>query len=236
MRTRCAIRLHRVHWCPFSMSFLVERRRVQRVTLIEPIRGVLDGKKIFIIDASLKGIRIAHQEHIGDVGDPCAVRAEWDGRPLDLRCQIMRTQTHRADAKSGRTLYHSGLSIERAMGVSPIALRELIEWHVARALDEQKANAKGIPTIAPQSFQTGKGTHFIRHEFLQGRWRETATMESAQPHNGFTVSAEHTPSEVQMLRQSFEKDNTPANRELIRKLAAMSISAAEGVPTRRYLP
>jgi hypothetical protein len=128
------------------------------------------------------------------------------------------------------------MAIERALGVSAITLRELVEWHVARALDEQKANAKGIPTIAPQSFQTGKGTHYIRHEFLQGRWRETATMDSAQPSNGFTVSAEHTPGEVQMLRQSFEKDGSLANRDLIRKLAAMSISAAEGVPTRRYLP
>jgi hypothetical protein len=218
------------------MTFLVERRRVQRVTLIEPIRGLLDGKRVFIIDASLRSVRVAHQEHIGDVGDPCAIKAEWDGRQLDLRCQIVRTQTHRADAKSGRTLYHSGLTIERALGVSAITLRELVEWHVARALDEQKANAKGIPTIAPQSFQTGKGTHYIRHEFLQGRWRETATMDSAQPSNGFTVSAEHTAGEVQMLRQSFESDGSLANRDLIRKLAAMSISAAEGVPTRRYLP
>lgn len=218
------------------MSLFVERRRVQRVRLIEPIKGLLDGKKIFIIDVSLKGLRVAHQEHIGDVGDPCAIKSSWDGKTLDLRCVIERTQTHKADTKSGRTLFHSGLSITQALGVSPITLRELVEWHVARALDEQKANAKGIPTIAPQSFQTGKGTHFIRHELIQGRWRETATMDSAQPPHGFTVSAEHTPEEVVMLRQSFESDSTPANREMIKKLAAMSISAAEGIPTRRYLP
>lgn len=218
------------------MSLFVERRRVQRVRLIEPIKGVLDGKKIFIIDVSLNGLRVAHQEHIGDVGDPCVIKASWDGRPLDLRCVIERTQTYKQDAKSGRTLFHSGLSIQTAIGASPITLRELVAWHVARALDEQKANAKGIPTIAPQSFQTGKGTHFIRHELIQGRWRETATMDSAQPPHGFTVSAEHTPEEVTMLRQSFESDPSPANREMIKKLAAMSISAAEGIPTRRYLP
>jgi hypothetical protein len=218
------------------MSLFVERRRVQRIRLLEPLRGTLDGKRIFIVDVSLKGLRIAHQEHIGDIGDPCVLRAEWDGRGLDLRCLIIRTQTHRNDARSGKTLYHSGLAITHAAGVSAMTIRALIEWHVARALDEQRANARGIPPMAAQSFQTGKGTHFVRHELVHGRWRETVTMDSAQPPNGFTVSAEHTPGEVQMLRQSFEHDGSAANRDMIRKLAAMSISAAEGIPTRRYLP
>jgi hypothetical protein len=219
------------------MTKFTERRRVQRVRLATPLRGMIGASRIFIIDLSLRGIRVAHQESIGKVGDSCVLRAEWDGRQLELKCTVVRTAIHRAaDAHSSRTLYHSGLAMGQVPAESAMGLRAIIEHHVALALDEQKANARGIPANAAQSFQTGNARHFVRHEFILGRWREVATTDARQPENGFTVAVTHTPEEVQLLRTAFEQAGKSENRELIKKLAELSISGGEGIPTRKYTP
>jgi hypothetical protein len=193
--------------------------------------------RAFIVDLSLRGVRVAHQDPIGNVGEPCSVRAEWDAIPFELKCRVVRTQVHRAaDAKSPRTLYHSGLEIEAVSASSGTTLRALVEHHIALAIEEQKANARGIPAVAAQSFQTGNSRQFVRHELVLGRWREVVTTDASQPPNGFTVAINHTPQEVQMLRSAFEQAGVPGNRELIRKFAQLSITAGEGIPTRKYMP
>ena len=214
-----------------------ERRRVQRVRLPQPLRAMVDGTRAFIVDVSLRGLRIMHQDEIGTVDSKCIVRSEWDGRPLELHCSIVRTALHRAaDATGSKATYHSGLTITRAVGVSSVTLRRLIEHHVERALDEQKANARGIPPIAAQSVSTGVASAFIRHEYRSGRWREVTTHSPEQPEHGFTIAAHTTPSEVDMLRRAYERAKTANDLAVIRRLAEMSVSAAEVVQARRYTP
>ena len=219
------------------MSQFIERRRVQRVRLPEPLRGTLDGVRIFVVDVSLRGVRVAHRETIGDVGELALLRCEWDGKSMELTCSVARTQVHRAaDAHSAHTLYHSGLQIQQVAASSAMLLRSVIEHHIAMALDEQKANARGIPAVAAQSFQTGNARHYVRHELILGRWREIATTDATQPDNGFTVAATHTAEEVHMLRNAFEQAGSSGSREMIRRMAQLSITAGEGIPTRRYMP
>jgi hypothetical protein len=216
----------------------VERRRVQRVKLIEPLRGTIGTSKVFVIDVSLRGIRVAHQEPIGRPGDKVTLQSQWEGSTLTLPCEITRTQVHRtAETATAKTLYHSGLAIVEPVGLSGMALRDLIHMHVMRAMDEQKANARGIPPMAAQSNQAAQRTHYKRHELIAGRWRETETTDPAQPANGFTVSATHSPEEVAMLRTAFEaNDASTGGRDLIRRMAKLSITTTEGVPTRRFMP
>jgi hypothetical protein len=215
-----------------------ERRRVQRVKLLDPLRGKIESTPVFVVDVSLRGVRVAHQAEIGGAGARVTLQTQWDGRAITLECRIVRTTVHRAaDSATGRTLYHSGLSVTSADEAALAALRELIHEHIVRALDEQKANARGIPPIAAQSNQNAKASHYKRHEVVAGRWRETDTTDPAQPANGFTVSATHSPQEVAMLRSAFERaDPRSDERDLIRRMAKMSITSAEGIPTRRFMP
>ena len=220
------------------MLFL-ERRRVQRVKLIEPLRGTINGCRVFVVDVSLRGLRIAHQDTLGRTGDEVTLHAQWDGKELIFKCQIIRSAIHRvADTATAKTLYHSGVVITQALGKSAMVLRDLIEAHVNRAIDEQKANARGIPPVTAVAVQTNKPIgHYKRHEFLGGRWRETATTDPSQPTSGFTVSSEHSASEVAMLRSAFERgDAASGGHDLIRRLAKLSISSAEPVSARRFMP
>jgi hypothetical protein len=208
---------------------LSERRRLQRVTLLQPLRGRIDAQRVFIVDVSRTGIRVAHQESIGAPSEPRIVEFEWEGRRVALECTLRHTHDHLG------IYYHSGFSVAAAAPGSEDVLREIIARHVERALDEQKANARGIPAVAAHSYQTGNVKDYVRHICAGGRWHAAPVTDGRQPANGFTISAAQTASEVAMLRAAWEAGDGAA-RAVIQRMAALSISRAEGIPTRRYIP
>jgi hypothetical protein len=164
------------------------------------------------------------------------VSFEWEGQPIELQCQVTDNTLFRlAKSTEEKSVYHAGLHITDGTAESRQVLRQLVADCVARALDEQKANARGIPATAAQIFQSGKGTDFIRCELVDGTWRRTTTNRPEQPANGFTISAEEDHDQIEMLCQTFQNADA-AGRKLIQTMAEMSISKSEGVPTRRYNP
>jgi hypothetical protein len=114
-------------------------------------------------------------------------------------------------------------------------LRHLIGERILRALDEMKANARGIPPLAAYMYQPEKGELYRRCELINGIWRKSETIRPQQPAQGFTVSAEVDPEHVQLLCETWERTSAEGRR-LTQLLAELSISKAEGIPTRRYVP
>ncbi len=179
---------------------------------------------------------MAHQGIIPPMGKSLRLEFDWEGRHIDVQCTVVHNTLFRlAKSAEEKSVYHAGLEITEAAGESLAVLRQLVADCVARALDEQKANARGIPAEAALSFQTGKGTEYVRCELVDGTWRRTSTTRPDQPQNGFTVSAEEDRAQVEMLCQTFESSDAEG-RKMIQTLARMSISKSEGVPTRRYSP
>ena len=218
------------------MAIPTERRKYQRVVLTRPLPGRLGSARIYVIDASLIGLRIAHQGAAPPQGSACRVEFEWEGRLIALDCEVRRNALHKlAKSASEKSIYHAGLSIVGAIGDSDTSLRQMIAAIVARALDEQKANARGVPAEAAQCFQTGKGTDYVRCELVGETWRRMETNRADQPQNGFTISAAESREHVEMLCDTFVNADDDGRR-LIRMMAELSISRAEGVPTRRYVP
>jgi hypothetical protein len=213
-----------------------ERRQYNRVTPVKRIRGAIGNVVVFIVDISLGSARIAHQDPLPPIGGTAVLTFDWEGKHFSAKCTVTRTRTERA-AKSefDKPLYHSGIVVMPDLANEKI-LRAIVAESVARALDEQKANANGIPAIAAQSFQTGKGDEFVRYELRGGTWSHMETREPRQPHGeGFTISASESPTKAAMLCRAYESGDAEGRR-LIRTFAALSISKTEGVPTRRYTP
>ena len=204
--------------------------------LPQPLGGRAGTARIFLVDASVEGIRIAHQGSLPAVGQSCRVEVAWQGHPIELHCEVIHNSIFKlAKAAGEKSVYHAGLRITNADANSRATLKQMISDCIARALDEQKANARGMPATAALSFQTGKGNDFIRCELVDGAWRRTTTNRPEQPSNGFTISADEEREQVELLCQTWETADV-AERKLIRTLAEMSISKSEGVPTRRYTP
>jgi hypothetical protein len=213
-----------------------ERRRYQRVSLPAPLRGTVGQVRVFVVDISLGGLRIAHQEALPKIGASCTVRFEGNTGTIVLPCNLVRTIVHRPAAHvSERAVYHSGLQVVADDRWTMQPLRELIAYYIERALDEQKANARGLPATAALSFQTGKGSDYVRFELGAGSWKRTPTKEARQPINGFTISASETDENITMLCEAYETSTTEGRR-MIRTMAELSISKSEGIPTRRYDP
>ena len=110
-----------------------------------------------------------------------------------------------------------------------------MEYQVERALDEQKANAKGIPPIAAQSVQTAQSSTYMRHELVNGVWRKIVTTDSGQPMAGFTVSSAETRDQIEILRSAYQIAD-PEMKRVIQMIAGLTLSQTEGIPMRRYTP
>ena len=214
-----------------------ERRKVSRVKLTQPLGGRSGTARVFLVDVSLEGLRVAHQGTLPPVLHKCHISLRWQGHPIELDCEVIHNSIFKLAKGPGgeKSIYHAGLRIREADATSRANLKLLVSDCVARALDEQKANARGVPASAAHSFQTGKGNDYIRCELVDGAWRRTTTNRPEQPTNGFTISAEEEREQVELLCQTFETADA-AGRKLIKTFAEMSISKAEGVPTRRYTP
>lgn len=212
-----------------------ERRRYGRIRLDQHLPARFGETRTKVIELSIAGFRMAHEGRL-PAGEQRRLLVDWQGSTIDLGCSLVRSSLWRLSRKMGeQSIYHSGVRILDASRESFERLRELIAERILRALEEQKANARGIPPLAAYMYQPEKGDLFRRCELIDGVWRKSETIRDGQPPNGFTVSAEVDPRHVEMLCRTWET-TTDEGRRLTQMLAELSLSKAEGVPTRRYVP
>lgn len=213
-----------------------DRRQFARIQLEEKetIPGRLGETPVAIVELSVTGFLLAHQLRL----TPAAIQkliAEWSDKSIAATCSVTRSVLYRlAKDASEPSIYHSGARIVETLGKTDSVLRDLIQERVLRALEEQKANARGIPPLAVFS-QVNKGDRFRRCELIEGVWRKTDTTKTMQPLVGFTISADVDPKHVDMLCETFASGNVEVRR-LTQMLAQLSISKGEGVVTRKYVP
>ena len=212
-----------------------ERRRYGRIKLDQHLPARFGETRVKVLELSIIGFRVAHEGRL-PMGESRRLVVDWQGAPIELGCTLVRSNLWRLAKMMGeQSIYHSGLRIVETSTEAFDRLRELIGERIIRALDEQKANAHGIPPVAAYMYQPEKGDLYRRCEWIDGTWRKSETIRATQPPNGFTVSAEVDPAHVEILCKTWET-TTPEGRRLTQLLAELSISKAEGVPTRRYIP
>jgi len=212
-----------------------ERRQFHRIHLDVPIAARMHDVPVRLIDVSLNGARVVSEARFGP-GSSEELRFEWNDMDIRVGCTVIRCTLYSfAKAPGDRSLYQSGLKIVETFGNSDRGLREMIASYVIRALEEQKANARGLPPIGPYFYVEGKGDRYRRCELIDGKWRRTETTKTDQPVTGFTISADVRSYYVNLLCDAYQNADEEGRR-LTQTLAQLSISKAEGVPTRRYLP
>lgn len=205
-----------------------DRRKFGRIQLIENHPSTIDGIPVRLTEISVTGARITHELRFPRSATN-TLRIEWHGRMIRLQIEAVRSMLVRPGE------YQSGVHFVNTADDSDKLLRELIAEHVTRALNEQIANARGVPPIGGYTYQIGKGDRYRKCEFISGAWKKTETGISSQPVSGFTISSEIDPGHVQMLCQTWLACDEEGRR-LIQILAELSIDKREGIPTRRYLP
>jgi len=212
-----------------------ERRQFHRIHLDAPFVARVGDVPVDLKDLSLNGARIISEARFSP-GTEHELSFEWNNQAVRLTVSVVRcTLFSFAKAPGEKSTYQSGLHIRETIDDSDRALRELIASYVIKALEEQKANARGIPPLGPYAYIEGKGDRFRRCELTDGKWRRTETTRADQPPNGFTISADIHSYYVDLLCETYQALDEEGKR-LTQTLAQLSISKAEGIPTRRYLP
>lgn len=97
-----------------------DRRRFDRVTLTQPLRGAVGSATIYVLDASLGGVRIAHRSALPAPGGYCRLVVDTPEGPVMLDCEIVRTT-------AAESLFQSGLQILSSDRQSGERLRSLCD-------------------------------------------------------------------------------------------------------------
>lgn len=96
-----------------------ERRRFERVTLRPPLRGAVGTARVYVLDTSVAGLRIAHQTPLPGPGEFVRIELPTDMGPIRLDCQVVRT------IPDNNQVYQTGLSIVAGDHQSKERLRSL---------------------------------------------------------------------------------------------------------------
>lgn len=212
-----------------------DRRTYGRVHLDPALRGSVDAVPAFVIETSITGALIAHEARF-PARKTHQLWFDWNEHTIRFEVEVVRTTVIRLARKPGeKSLYHTALRFLEAEPDSEKLLKDLIAEYVVRAINEQLANARGIPPLAAYSYQTSKGNRYRRCELINNIWRKSETSDPTQPAAGFTISAAVDPRDVDLLCQTWQRVDDKG-KALTQLLAQLSISKAEGIPTRRYVP
>lgn len=234
-----------------------ERRRSERIRLLEPLKGTVEDLDVLVLELGLIGGRIEHQQPLPD-GALIRLDFQWTDEELSLIAMIVRSKIDPLlTAAAATPVYQSGLEFDELLGRTEGVLKRLIHSHVTRALLEQEANAKGegsdlrqnIPflrdlgiteksatTRTASSFESMRDTIYVQHRLgLSGTWSEDIVAKPIQPREGFTVFASVDPEEVTMLRKMYQEADAKS-RHLLRVMAELTLHGGDNVPQQRFEP
>jgi len=234
-----------------------ERRRSERIRLLEPLKGKVDDLDVLVLELGLLGGRIEHEQPL-PAGAMIRLDFQWTDEDLSLIATIARSDIDPIlTAAAATPVYQSGLEFDELLDRTEGVLKRLIHSHVTRALLEQESNAKGegsdlrqnIPflrdlgiteksskTESARSFESMRETIYVQHRLSPaGEWSEDIIAKPMQPREGFTVFASVDPSEVGMLRKMYEEADVKS-RQLLRVMAELTLHGGDNVPQQRFVP
>lgn len=209
--------------------------RLARIQMMERISTSVGARKGFLVDISLTGTLVEHEGPFR-VGERMTLRFDWRGESVVVESEVVRCKLHRcAIGANLPAIYRSGMAFRQYRGSSDALLHEMITGLVERALDERKANARGIPPTAASSVMRGRIRGYLRLRLVHGVWQRVASGDAMQAPDGFTVSIDEDADHVKLLCDTYEKLGE-IDRQLVRKMAALSVAHPEGLPARRFEP
>ena len=232
------------------MSEFDEKRAFQRLQLSEPIPASLDDSDAMLLDLGVSGALIEHTFPLG-IESTATLKFTYEDRNIEMECEVARSNSPQPlpdgvipfpGIEVEPRSYQSGLRFVRAIGDSDELLRQLLSEHVARILRAQQANALGerdaniidgdatITRLGAARRTADSG--FLVYRLLPSGWQKTLALLPDQPEEGFTVAAFEDEKHLEGLCRAFESADEEGRR-LIRLMAELSISEAQGLPTRK---
>jgi len=210
---------------------MLDRREFQRLKLLKPILGTVNGQGALILDIGVGGAFI---EHYGQAapGDQFRLSFSWERDTVEFECEVRRSFVARR-ASDESAVSHTGVRFVQPVGDSEELLGEMMSAFVGRILEAQRANARGerglshgeaiLARLGDAHRMRTRG--WVTHSLADGRWTSAPSESPNQPEEGFTVAAFEDEDEISVLRETYETADAEGRR-LIRLIADLSAHAA----------
>jgi len=196
-----------------------ERREFQRLALDPPLPGTLVATEVLIVEIGILGARVQHATPFpADRGE---LRLEYNGQPISMRCEIVRTV--------GR---ESGVRFTAAVAESGNRLRQMLAELVHFELDRRRNDT--IVARPPQFVDgdrtiRGSDAGYVTYRFENNIWTRRRVFLPEQPPLGFTVARGEDVEEMTRLCRVYQASDEEGRR-LIRLFAELSISRVLEIP------
>jgi hypothetical protein len=213
------------------------RRRLQRIQLATPLAGRVGSSEVAVTDLSLSGAGMTHRGPF-QVGASVQLQFSWNGEQVILPATVLRSRLVGFSGGTEKaTLYESGLLFEQKVVAQQTVLRRMIELRIERAIEEQRANARGEAPreCSAEEISPVRECGYVCLRLEEDRWRRAKTRNPEQPAEGFTVRASEDPDQLDMLCSVYERCD-PWMKKMIRILARISVSEESRESHRRYVP
>ena len=110
-----------------------DRRRFQRIRPPHPVRGSVGRARIYVLDGSISGVGVLHENALPQPGQICRLEISSDLGPITIDCEVVRTVQHfAADSGFAKPLAQSGLRVVAADHQSALRLRTMFGAEAAR--------------------------------------------------------------------------------------------------------
>jgi hypothetical protein len=96
-----------------------ERRRFHRVSLRQPIRAFAGAVGVQLVDASIAGVRVLHQNPLPPSGATTRVMFQSEFGPVSVDCEVVHTEPYQGG-------FQTGLRVLAADRQSQERLREMV--------------------------------------------------------------------------------------------------------------
>lgn len=226
-----------------------DRRRVERVTFSAPPAARISGQPARLIDLGMLGARLRHEQPL-QAGAEVRVEFDYEGETIGVIGRVTRTEFQQVLSEArGERIFMTAVEFVSADPWAASRVKRVITDQVARALEAQKANARGALAALGADvpfLRTSGGEGKVRKSEPpsyvscrpgpHGTWRKTILARPIQPADGFTVRLGDTEDEVDRLCRAWT-EATPEVRKLIRICAEMStLDEDEVLPPQKFVP
>ena len=192
-----------------------ERREFQRLNLTKPIDGWFGDFSVLVVEVSAGGAKLVHDEPI-PMGSRGVLRFSWRGRDVEILSQITRSE----GARSGVHFLQFNDDLRSLVSESA---NEVLRAQQANAAGDRQRNVVGDETLTAASAGARALSGFLQYHLTGDRWKCHRALLPDQPDDGFTVSANESQEQIDLLCRTYESGDAEAKR-MTRMIAELSVT------------
>jgi hypothetical protein len=192
-----------------------ERREFQRLHLTKPIDGWFGDFSVLIVEVSASGAKIVHDDEIPR-GSRGLLRFSWRSTDVEILSQITRSD----GARSGVLFLDSSTALREMIADSA---NEVLRAQQANATGDRARNIIGDETLTAASAGVRAASGFLQYHLTPSGWKCHRALLPDQPEDGFTVSANETQEQIDLLCTTYESGDAEAKR-MTRMIAEVSVT------------